>query len=273
METKNVNDLYTNYAMVFDLDETLGHFSQIATFWNLTNHYLSYPVLDNKIFFKFLDSFQDFLRPNILKLLYNLKRKKQRGICDYVIIFTNNMHKQWVEMIKEYFHYRIKYPLFDKIIAGFRDYGNQVEICRTSHDKSHKDFINCSKLPANTKICFLDDLEHHQMENPNVLYIHIKPYQHHEKFTKMADIFYKQNREIFLAHDRVNTYENYKKYIINSSKKYQLEYLKKSTVEKNIDYMLSQQIIKEINRFFKTRPKNFTVKKKKKLFNKTIKLL
>ena len=89
----------------------------------------------------------------------------------------------------------------------------------------------------------------------------------------MADIFYKQNREIFLAHDRVNTYENYKKYIINSSKKYQLEYLKKSTVEKNIDYMLSQQIIKEINRFFKTRPKNFTVKKKKKLFNKTIKLL
>ena len=68
-------------------------------------------------------------------------------------------------------------------------------------------------------------------------------------------------------------YENYKKYIINSSKKYQLEYLKKSNVEKNIDYMLSQQIIKEINRFFKTRPKNFTVKKKKKLFNKTIKLL
>ena len=80
---------------------------------------------------------------------------------------------------------------------------------------------------------------------------------------KWQIFFINKNREIFLAHNRVNTYENYKKYIINSSKKYQLEYLKKSTVEKNIDYMLSQQIIKEINRFFKTRPKNFTVKKRK----------
>ena len=60
METKNVNDLYTNYAMVFDLDETLGHFSQIATFWNLTNHYLSYPVLDNKIFLNFWIHFKIF---------------------------------------------------------------------------------------------------------------------------------------------------------------------------------------------------------------------
>ena len=271
MISKKSSNLYTNYAMVFDLDETLGHFSQIATFWNLTNNYLSYPIFDNKIFFKLLDSFQEFLRPNILKLLNNLKRKKQRGKCDYVIIFTNNTNKQWVEIIKEYFHYRIKYPLFDKIIAGFRDYGNQVEICRTSHDKSHKDFINCSKLPSNTKICFLDDLEHQQMENPNVLYIHIKPYKQHAKFIKMADIFYKQNKAIFLKNN--NTYEDYSKYIINSTKKYKLEYLEKSNTEKNIDYMLSDQIIKEINKFFKTRPKNFTIKKKKKLFNKTIKLL
>lgn len=272
MYIKNSKNLHTKYAMVFDLDETLGHFSQIATFWNLTNHYLSYPVLDNKFFFKFLDSFQDFLRPNILKLLSNLKRKKQRGICDYIIIFTNNTNKQWIELIKEYFHYRLKYKLFDKIIAGFRDYGNQVEICRSSHDKSHKDFINCSKLPLNTKICFLDDLEHHQMENPNVLYIHIKPYLHHEKFIKMANIFYKQNKSIFFKNNN-NTYQDYSKYIINSTKKYKLEYFKKSSIEKNIDYMLSDQIIKEINRFFKTQAKNFTIKKKKKLFNKTIKLL
>ena len=47
----------------------------------------------------------------------------------------------------------------------------------------------------------------------------------------------------------------------------------KSNTEKNIDYMLSDQIIKEINKFFKTRPKSATIKKKKKLFNKTIKLL
>ena len=273
MYIKNSKNLTTNYAMVFDLDETLGHFSQLATFWNLTKHYLSYPILDNIIFFKLLDSFQDFLRPNIFKLLNNLKKKKQTGICDYVIIFTNNTHIYWVELIKEYFHYRLKYQLFDKIIAGFRDYGNQIEICRTSHDKSHKDFINCTKLPVNTKICFLDDLEHHQMENPNVLYIHIKPYQHNEKFAKMADIFYKQNQEIFLSNNKGNTYKNYLEYIINSSKKYNLEYLKKSHIEKNIDYMLTQQIIKEINRFFKTRPKNQTIKKKKKLFNKTIKLL
>ena len=150
---KHVNSKI-NYAMVFDLDETLGHFSQLSTFWNLTTHYLSYPVLDNDIFFNFLDSFQDFLRPNILKLLTNLKKKKKKNACDYVIIYTNNTHKRWVELLKEYFHYKLKYKLFDQIIVGFREYNKQIEICRTSYEKSYDDFIKCSKLPINTKICF-----------------------------------------------------------------------------------------------------------------------
>jgi len=268
---KNVNSKI-NYVMVFDLDETLGHFSQIATFWNLTNHYLSYPILNNKIFFNLLDKFHEFLRPSILKLLNNLKRKKQRGTCNYVIIFTNNTNKKWVELIKEYFHYKIKYKLFDKMIIGFREYDKQIEICRTSYDKSHSDFINCSKLPSNTKICFLDDLEHEQMENPNVLYIHVKPYQHNENFVKMAQYFYTQNKELFLSINKNNTYNNYLKYIINSTKKYELKHLNKSIFEKNVDFILGQQIIKEINKFFKDRPKNKTIKKKSKL-NKTIKLM
>ena len=43
---------------------------------------------------------------------------------------------------------KIKNDLFDQIIRAFKINGKHVEWCRSSHNKSHIDFINCSKKHA-----------------------------------------------------------------------------------------------------------------------------
>ena len=57
-----------NYAIVFDLDETIGHFSQLYNFWNLLSIYLN-KELEQRYFNNLIDLFPLFLRPNILILL------------------------------------------------------------------------------------------------------------------------------------------------------------------------------------------------------------
>ena len=261
--TKNQNQKY-NYAVVFDMDETLGHFTQLYVFWNLIKSYLDDYCLHERYFFAIIDMFSDFLRPNIIKLLNNIKRKKKRGICNYVMIYTNNNGpKYWAELIKAYFHYRIDYELFDKIIGAFKIDGNVVEICRTSHGKSHRDFINCTKLPKNTKICFLDDQTHKEMEHENVLYINIEPYTHNEEFDVMAEKFYKKFKSLFIEKNPDNTLDKFVKYIKKYTQHYNLKYINKSKIIKNIDYILGNEIIKKMDEFFKSKPRKSTRKKKK----------
>jgi hypothetical protein len=78
-------------------------------------------------------------------------------------------------------------------VAAFKVNGKIVEICRTSHDKSHKDFIKCTKLPVNAEICFLDDSFYPEMTNDNIYYINVKPYYYDIKFEIMIDKFLDNN--------------------------------------------------------------------------------
>ena len=105
MKNLSSNISSEKYIIVFDFDETLGCFGQLGYFWYYTKKYLKTPDLDHIIFFKLLDSFEKFLRPNIIKLLNNIKNKKKKGVCDYVIIYTNNFIREW-SIIIEYFHYK-----------------------------------------------------------------------------------------------------------------------------------------------------------------------
>ncbi len=257
-----------NCAIVFDMDETLGNFSQLYRIWNLIKIYLTNPELEYKYFYSIIDSFPLFLRPNILVLLKNIKQKKIDGLCDYVMIYTNNNGpNDWVNLIKSYFHHKLKYNLFDQIIRAFKINGKQIEICRSSHNKSFKDFINCTKLPQNTKVCFIDDQYHKEMEHNNVLYINIEPYFYNIDYLTIANVFYKNHKHLF--NKSIGNFINYIKLNTNN---HNLNALNKTRTQKNIDLLLTYQIIKEVNIFFKTKPKNITNKIKKKR-NKTQKLI
>ena len=264
--------LNRKYAIVFDLDETLGHFSQLYFFFSLVNQYLNISNKNNKQkFFKFLDKFPEFLRANILELLNIIKQKKRVGICDYVMIYTNNNGpKEWAELIMEYFHYRLNYKLFDKIIAAFKINNKIIEVCRTSHSKSYNDFINCTRLPPNTKVCFFDDQCHENMEHDNVVYINLKPYTYNIPFRMMAEVFFSDNYSDFKnkEYSKRDNKDRFIKYIDKNSKNYMLEYLNKSTTEMQIEYLITQRMIKEIDIFLKN--KNTTRKNiSKKPLNKT----
>ena len=253
------------------MDETLGSFSQLYKFWNLCKIYFKNNNLDNKYFYGTIDLFPLFLRPNILTLLNIIKKKKISKICNYVMIYTNNNGPQeWASLIQSYFHHKLNYPLFDKIIRAFKIDGKQIEICRTSYDKSFKDLINCTQLPYDTRVCFLDDQNHKEMHHENVVYINIEPYNYNVKFDIMAEKFYNKyqktlkfgNKKDFIDFINVNTY------------KINLNSLKKSKTHINIDILLTDHIIKEIKKFlrsnrnrtnnnYKREKNNITFKKRK----------
>ncbi len=175
------------HVVVFDLDETLGYFSQFSLIWDsLTNHILRsvkwghHNMID---FFLTLDIFPEYLRPGIIDVLRYLLEQKSKNIIQKVLIYTNNTGSKdkWLNYIRFYFDYKLqsnKPPLFDDVVAGFCDKnGNRIELRRKHKHKCVSDLVECAKLPPDTRIFFVDDMKHNQMVSSNVVYIKVKPYK------------------------------------------------------------------------------------------------
>ena len=167
-------------VIVFDLDETLGSFTDLDILW----HTLDYLLKDNNIidFEGLFDLYPEFLRIGILKVLNYVYKKKKKGDCHKLYIYTNNQSQSYyVNMICEYLTKKIckkKDTLFDQIIYAFKINDNIIQIGRTSHEKNHSDLINCTLLPKKTAICFLDDLNFDEMKKERIYYIQPKAYHH-----------------------------------------------------------------------------------------------
>jgi hypothetical protein len=175
-------------VIAFDLDETLGSFMDLETLWNLlpcTNIEL------NQCFFnKLLDLYPEFVRYGIIPTLEYLYQKKISGECSHIYIYTNNQCSQsWTEMICNYFNYKLNIPenksLFDRLILAFKINDIPVELSRTTHDKTHSDFIRCTLLPKSTQICFIDNSHFPNMKNERVYYIQPRMYQHNLSFNEI----------------------------------------------------------------------------------------
>ena len=96
--------------VVFDLDETLGYFVELGMLWDALNDYIQRHKIDKPIdqtlFNEVLDLYPEFLRPNILKILLYLKKRKQKSHCSKILIYTNNQGpKEWAISIKNYFSF------------------------------------------------------------------------------------------------------------------------------------------------------------------------
>ena len=240
--------------VVFDLDETLGYFVEFGMFWDtLKNYYKNLnldpnpnknPVFDQDLFNKLLDLYPEFIRPNILNILNYLKRKKQDKHCHKLMIYTNNQGPpEWAQQIKGYFEDKMNASLFDQIIGAFKVNGKQVELSRTTHMKTHKDFISCTKIPETTQICFIDDVFHPGMTNDNIYYIHIKPYTYDLTFDTIVDRFVGSG----LLH--VDSPTSMKETIIAGMKRYNYTYVEKTQLEHEIDAMLSKKILHHLPTF------------------------
>jgi len=233
-------------VVVFDLDETLGYYTEFGMFWDALNAYNTNNAESQPFFNKVLDLYPEFHRPNILQILNYLKQKKTTKSCHKLMIYTNNQGPpSWVQQIKSYFETKLKYELFDHVINAFKVNGKQVEVCRTSHMKSHKDLISCTKIAEDTDICFLDDKYHPGMSNDKIYYINIKPYIHDLSFDEMIDRF--ENSNIMTLE---NSNNSFKTFMLNFLKKYNYTFTKKTKEAQNVDKILSKKIMHHLHIFF-----------------------
>ena len=244
-------------VVVFDLDETLGYFLELGKFWELCCYYVktntsNENVLSQTTFNQLLDLFPEFVRPRMLPILNYLKYKKIKGECTHVMIYTNNQNpKSWATMLINYFHEKIHYVLFDQIIAAFKVNGKQIEPCRTTQEKTFDDFIRCTKLPTNTKICFLDDVYHPDMTGDNIYYIKVNPYIYNLSFDKMLHRFLLSDlRNVLLGDDIADT-QNFYNIANTFLKKFIYVYSEKSKEEYEIDKIVSKKTMILLQEFFK----------------------
>jgi len=255
-------------VVVFDMDETLGDFSQPYIFWNSLNKFLNIKTLDDKYFFSFIDLFPAFFRTNIFNILKYVKKKKIDGYCDYVMIYTNNNGPNyWADIIISYIHNKLNYKLFDRIIRSYKINGKIVEKNRTTYEKSYSDFLHVTELQSNTLVCFIDDQNHPYMKHDNVLYIQIQPYTYNIGYSEIISKYFKKNAELFKEFNKTkNDFINYMKIL----SEYNVKYLDKTKLEKNIDVLISNNIKNNIKKFINENSK-YTRKYTKQIKNKTIK--
>lgn len=174
--------------IVFDVDETLGYFSQLGSFIDAISFYNK--DFSGSIFERFneiLDLFPEFVRPKMIEILKYIHEKKVSGTCSGVFIYTNNQGpRSWVQHIAKYFDYKVgnverndrndNATLFDKIIAAYMINGKIVEPGRTSQNKTYDDLLRITGISQHSEVCFVDDLNHPDMRHENVLYLNVKPY-------------------------------------------------------------------------------------------------
>jgi hypothetical protein len=259
--------------VVFDLDETLGYFSEFGMIWDAVSSYIlknnSEP--NQELFNNMLDLFPEFLRPNIFLILEYLKKKKIRSKCNKLILYTNNQGpKEWAKSIIKYFEMKTNYKLFDQIIAAYKINGEQVEMCRTTYSKTHDDLLKCTKLSANTEICFLDDIYHPGMDNDKIYYINVKAYKHDLSFFEIIKRLIRSN--IINILDENEFKEEISKKLI----RYHYTPRYKTGNEQKVDTIISKRMLHLLKDFFgdlhKKSKTNKNNKNNKNIKNKTIRL-
>ena len=107
-------------AIVFDLDETIGQFSNLQQLNNAFEVILRRPMKQEE-FNELLDLYPEFLRPGILTIMEFLAYKKKANAFHKMYLYTNNQcGREWVNKIINYIETKIQSQLFDDIICAFK---------------------------------------------------------------------------------------------------------------------------------------------------------
>tara|TARA_X000000368_G_C23033396_1_gene713571 strand:- start:146 stop:943 length:798 start_codon:yes stop_codon:yes gene_type:complete len=180
-------------AVIFDLDETIGHFYQVGKMWEGLKFFE-----DNKFkevdFHKMLDLYPHVFRPGIFNIFNYLKKEKKKNKRMRVIIYSNNMGTpKWANMIKNYIEKKINYNLFDKVITAWKVNGVIYENCRRTNEKTYAEIVRCGRLNKKTEIFFVDDAYHPRMFNGKTDYMHIKEYKFAYDIDTMVEKYLNSN--------------------------------------------------------------------------------
>ena len=189
--------------------------------------------------------------------------KKINGDLYKVCLYTNNQGpKEWAKRICSYIDNKIQYKLFDKHIGAYIVDNIQIELQRTTHEKTIDDFFKVTKFGSKTQICFIDDLYHKKMDHDNVYYIQIEPYTVILPINLLVDRFYNNNIGI--------SYNIFNNYIHKFMNRYNMSELQQDS-KKNLDHKLNgKELMKHLENFLSPINKS-TQHNKYETKNKTIK--
>jgi hypothetical protein len=158
------------------------------------------------------------------------------------------------------------------VICAFKINGKQIEMCRTTHEKTLDDLIKCTKLPENTQICFLDDLFHPKMSCENVYYIKLQPYTNEISFAEVLKRFINSKVGKSIIKDNNGFYE----WMTNQMSKYQYDFVEKTKDDYEIDKIITKKTMIYLQKFFdsktiadSTKKMNMGYLKKSKKNNKS----
>ena len=268
-------------TFVFDLDETIGSFSELYILFKCIEYIktdLKLSIFDNDkdLLFALLDLFPEFFRYGISIIFQYLYEKKKISNDIFVYIYTNNscIPISWTTIIVKYMEEKFGVDnLFDNIIRAFK-IGNQVvEYNRTTATKTYKDLIRCVHIPVNTELCFIDNVDYPKMKHRHVYYIQPKPYYHYVNRNEIIERFINSqsgNLLQSLIQDKLENivlnYYNKNDYILH-------EYVK-TKEEFDMDILISKKIMYHIKNFFYMKIRKLKTKKKRTSinFNQTRKL-
>jgi len=238
-----------NKIVVFDMDETLGYFSQLYSIWcSLIK--LSKTKLSVSDFYKLSDLYIFYYHPTIFNILRYLKNHNIR-----TIIFTNNQALYWwPKLIALYLNHKVNTTknnnIFETVIGSYilRDKINDNR--RTSMMKKYDDLKNIMKLDDNTKVLFLDDQEHPEMRHPMVDYFKMPGYVVMLPPERIINIFLHSNfGSSFIQKNNINI-NFFINFIFISLKKHYL--ITKSQIELNNKTAVYNNIYRKIKTFVKS---------------------
>jgi hypothetical protein len=276
--------------VVFDVDETLGNFSQFSIFGHVLEEYFNDQNIMYHYFNDLVDLYPEIIRPSMVRILDYIRKKKNAGVCSKVMIYTNNTGPdKWVSHIRHYFEYKLRTatsvsaskelaivpPLFDHIIGGFKP--NKAHNTsngypqRTTKDKTVDDFILCSRLPSNIEVCFLDDLYHPKMTDERVYYIKLQPYYSYIPFETFVVRFLNSDlfRNVFdkmyvpsiipsmsaLVKKEILSIEIYNLFVKYATiANYDVKVYQKKINPREIDEIISKYILFHLQQFFRGGP-------------------
>ena len=250
----DASSVATKKIVVLDVDETLGYFVELGIFCDAltTTAWNDDATAQYAHFNQLMDTYPEFLRPNILDLLRFLKLKKEANECCGVMVYTNNNGpREWVEHIIKYMESKLGGHLFDQIVAAFKVNGQLIEMGRTTHDKTYEDLLRCTKLPSNVEVCFLDDQMHSQMEHGHVYYINVKPYVHQLSVQTLVDRFIQSHAlRSTIAQKSMSSSSSFQNRIAKIMQRFQAAHVPKDPLEQQIDAIISKKIMEHLNDFF-----------------------
>ena len=260
-ETKNAK------TFVFDLDETIGHFSEIYILFQFIEH--SQSTLfenDKQCLFFLLDLFPEVFRYGIEIIFQYLHKKKEKNKT-MVYIYTNNscIPITWTTYISEYIEEKWKVDdLFNNIVRAFKINGKVVEHKRTTGEKTYEEFLHCVQLPKKTELCFLDNSEHSLMKHRYVYYLQPKPYYiglSRNEITQRFINAMKEKCKNNIQEELENYYKNNELVINDNKKTYQ---------DSILDMKISKKLLQCVQKFYKYKiVKIHTRKKRSSIKNKT----